>query len=125
MQHAKIFFPHEELEFACKNGEAEIDVLSFTKKKKCRNNSKHLTRKCDQAWNESHETTTTKASFHRKICKHLNIESDVIVEDDFKHKRNEVNLSKTSIDSPECSKDKFAPSKNAHASENYAKRSKY
>ena len=57
----KDLFSHEELEFVCKNCESDIDVLSFSKKKKRRNQSRYRTKKYDQAWNESYATITARA----------------------------------------------------------------
>ena len=87
-------FSHEELQFVCKNCEADINVLSFSKKKKCRNKTKHHTRKCDQAWNESYATKLSRAIFHVKICKYLNIETNVTLEEEYKYSVEKVTPSK-------------------------------
>ena len=45
----KDIFSSKDLEFACKNCISEVDVLSFSRKRKARNNEKYRTKQYDQA----------------------------------------------------------------------------
>lgn len=97
----KDLFSHNDLEFVCKNCYNSVDILSISRSKK-RNNVKHRTKKCDQAWNESYATTSTKASFHVKICKRLNIKTNVGIEDEFKYKATQSHSSEPTEITSKC-----------------------
>ena len=56
------------------------------------------------------------------MCKHLNIKSNVILEEEYKYKSNETNQSKTSINSTLHSTEKFVPSKITPSLEKHAQK---
>ena len=60
----KHLFTMKDLNFMCRNCLCDVDILSKSKSKSCRNNAKHCTKKCDQVWNESFATISTRALFH-------------------------------------------------------------
>ena len=69
----KDIFSSKDLEFTCKNCIFDIVFLFFLGKKKARNNKKQHTKQCDQVWNKSYITSKFEATFHRKVCKCLNL----------------------------------------------------
>ena len=85
----------------CKNCYNSVDILSISRSKK-RNNEKHRAKKCDQAWNESYATNSAKACFHLKMCKRLNIETNAVIEDEFKHEATQTHSTKPTKITSKC-----------------------
>lgn len=79
----KDLFTMNDLQFACRNCLCEVDILSKSTPKSSRNNVKHRTKKCDQAWNESYATTSARALFHLQICERLKVQTNVTLEEEF------------------------------------------
>lgn len=129
----KDLFTHADLEFVCHNCQPLIDILTLSRSNK-RNKQKHRTNQCYQAWNESYATNTTRALYHLKLCKKLNLATKVSLDGEFKYKVNKIDSthciemkskSDPSVQTSDNSKEKVSSFESIGSSKHHTHKDKY